>query len=85
MLKDSEDRRAIRSSSGQPQEEDITEIIPDLVEEAIPDQIIVPDKTAIRDHTETRVGLGANQGIEAEALEMESGIEKSRLRDQRVI
>ena len=83
--KDSEDRRAIRSSSGQPQKEDITEIIPDLVEEAIPDQITVPANMVTRDHIEMRAGLGANPGIEAGALAKAPGIEKSRQRNQRVI
>ena len=84
-LKDSEDRRATRSSSGQPQEVDTKGIIPDLVEEAIPDQTIVPANMVVRDHIEMRAGLGANQGIEAGALAMAPGIEKSRQRDQRVI
>ena len=81
--KDSEDRRAIQDSSGQPLEEDIFEIIPNLVEEVLPDQIIVPDNMEIQDHIEMAVGLEANLEIEAEAQEMEQEPERSRQRSQR--
>ena len=84
-LKDSEDQRAIRNTLGQPPKEDIKEIIPNLVEEVLPDQIIVPDNMVIQDHIEMAADLEANRGIEAEALEMAQGIERNRQRSQRAI
>ena len=84
-LKDSEDQRAIQNSSGQPPKEDIKEIIPNLVEEVLPDQIIVPDNMAILDHIEMAADLEANQEIEAEALAPALEIERNRQRNQRVI
>merc|ERR1712105_169755 len=84
-LKDSEDRRATRNSSGQPQKVDTKGIIPDLVEEAIPDLITVPDNMVTLDHIEMRAELGANLKIEAGAQAMAPGIEKNRQRDQRAI
>ena len=77
--KASDDRRAIPNSSGQPQKVDTKGIIPNLVEEAVPDHIVVPD------HIEMGADLEANQEIEAGALALAPGIEKNRQRDQRVI
>ena len=83
-LKDSEDRRAIRDSSGQPPEEDIFEIIPNLVEGVLPDQMTVPDNMVTRDHIEMAADSEANRRIEAKALEMAQGIERNRQKSQRV-
>ena len=77
--KASDDRRAIANSSGQPPKVDTKGIIPNLVEEA------VPDHTVVTDHIEMGADLEANQEIEARALALAPGIEKSRQRDQRVI
>ena len=83
--KDSEDRRAIRDSSGQPLEEDIFEIIPNLVEGVLPDQTIVPDSMVTRDHIEMAANSEVNRRIEAEAPEMAQGIERNRQRSQKAI
>ena len=77
--KDSDDRRVTQNSSGQPPKVDTKGIIPNLVEEAVPDHTVVPD------HTEMGADLEANQEIEALALALAPEIEKSRQRDQRVI
>ena len=84
-LKDSDDQRATRNSSGQPQKVNTKGTIPNLVEEAVPDHIIVPDNMVVPDHIEMGADLEANQEIEAGALALAPEIEKSRQRDQRVI
>ena len=72
-LKASYDRRAIPNSSGLLPKVDTKGIIPDLVEEVVPD------------HIEMVVDSEANREIEALALALALVIEKSRQRDRRAI
>ena len=72
-LKDSDDQKVIRNSSGLLPKVDTKGTIPDLVEGVAPG------------HTEIAVDSEADRRIEAPALELAPVIEKSRQKNQRVI